>query len=219
MLRQLSSAAAALLLALPAAAQQSTAPAPAPRPPQLPVAAASTRASVEVLLSHRMIGGQWLAAAPIAGPARIRIEYGQPHLRGRTLGAPGLVPMDSVWRLGANLATELHTDVDLTIGDKFIPRGIYTLFALPGRNGWKLIVNRQLLEWGTDYDPAQDIARIDLRSRTLSEPMESLSIYLIPESLPPAPAGAPSTSPQLPRGTMKIVWGTSELSTPWRVGR
>lgn len=192
----------------PAAATQ-----PAQRPPLIPRAAASTRATVEVLVSARQLDRAWVNVSSVAGPARIAIEYSQPHLRGRkVIGMPGVVPWDSVWRAGANMATQLTAEVDITIGNAFIPRGFYTLFTLPTRNGWKLIVNKQVLLWGTDYDPSQDLARIDLRQRTLAEPLETLTFWLIP-----AVENAPSTT--LPHGVLKFAWGNTELSTDWRVGR
>ena len=184
-----------------------------PQPaPQMPRAAASTRATVEVLLSHRMIGGNWFNTSTASGPARIRIDYGQPHARGRAVMG-SLVPMDSVWRLGANVSTQLTTDVDITIGNAFVPRGTYSLFALPGKTGWKLIVSKAVGEWGTDYDPSQDLARIDLRARSLTEPMESLSIFLIPT------LDAPNSPPMLPKGVLRIVWERTELTADWKVGR
>lgn len=188
---------AALVAAIPAAAgaQQSS-------QPQL---AQSTRASVTATLAGRVIGGRWFAgAAGVAGPAQIRIDYGQPHARGRRVMGV-VVPFDTVWRTGANLATTLTTDVDLVIGDATVPRGVYTLFTLPSEAGWKLIVNRQTGQWGTDYDPAQDLVRIDLRARTLREPAESLSWFLVP------------AQDRSPRGVLKIVWGDTELSADWRV--
>ena len=110
------------------------------------------------------------------------------------------------------MSTQLTAEVDMTIGNTFIPRGIYTLFALPTRNGWKLIVSKEVLQWGTDYDPKQDFARIDLRSRTLAEPMESLTFWLVPAvEVPP--------SPTFPHGVLKFAWGNTELATDWRVGR
>ena len=119
-------------LAAPAMAQQ-PAPQPQQAPPQFPRVAPSSRATVEVMFTHRLIGDRWLGTGSTGGPIRFAIDYGQPHLRGRRLGSPDLVPMDSVWRLGANLATTMTTDVDLTIGDKLVPRGVYTLFVLPSR--------------------------------------------------------------------------------------
>ncbi len=195
----------------PAGAQ--TAAAPAQPVPRIPRATASTRASVQVLIDSRWGEGGWFGALNLAGPARIAIDYGQPHLRGRNvIGMPGVVPWDSVWRTGANMSTQLTAEVDITLGNTFIPRGIYTLFSLPTRTGWKLIVSKQLLQWGTDYDPTQDFARIDLRSRSLSEPLETLTFWLVP-----TPENPPSTT--FPHGVLRFAWGTTELSTDWRVGR
>lgn len=195
------------------ASQAAPATPPTQSAPRIPRAAASTRASVQVLIDSRWLEGSWGGALSLAGPAKIVIDYGQPHLRGRNvIGMPAVVPWDSVWRTGANMSTQLSAEVDMTIGNKFIPRGIYTLFSLPTRNGWKLVVSKQLLQWGTDYDPTQDFARIDLRSRALAEPLESLTFWLVP-----AIENAPSTT--FPHGVLKFAWGTTELSTDWRVGR
>src|SRR5438270_938218 len=187
-------------------AQQPTAPAPQParqpQPAPIPRAAPSTRATVAVLIDRRWVEGGWGNESSVAGPAKIAIDWGQPHLRGRNvIGMPGVVPWDSIWRTGANMSTQLTAETDLTIGNTFIPRGVYTLFSLPTRTGWKLIVSRQVLQWGTDYDPAQDFARIDLRQRTLSEPLESLTFWLIP-----TPEAATSTA--FPHGVLKFAWGT-----------
>ncbi|PYO46420.1 MAG: hypothetical protein DMD72_12845 [Gemmatimonadetes bacterium] len=196
----------------PPAGAQPTAAQPAPR---IPRATASTRASVQVLIDSRFDAkeGGWFGALNLAGPARIAIDYGQPHLRGRNvIGMPGVVPWDSVWRTGANMSTQLSTEVDMTIGNTFVPRGVYTLFSLPTRSGWKLVISKEVLQWGTDYDPSKDFARIDLRQRTLPEPIESLTFWLIP-----AIENPPSTT--FPHGVLKFAWGTTELSTDWKVGR
>jgi len=157
-------------------------------------AAPSTRATAQVTLTGPR--GSNLA------PQTIRINYGQPHLRGRVLHSGGLVPLDTVWRLGANEATELETSVDLTIGGQHVPKGKYTLFALPAASGWKLIINKNTGQWGTDYAAEHDLVRVDLRKRTLTQPVESLSMWLIPQQ------GTAS-------GELRFAWGSSELSTTW----
>jgi len=206
-----------VIAAVPSAnAQQPAAPAQPvaqqAQRPAIPRAAPSTRATVAVLIDRRQFEGGWNQSA-VAGPAKIEIDWGQPHLRGRNvIGMAGVVPWDSVWRTGANMSTQLTTEVDLTIGNTFIPRGVYSLFSLPTRNGWKLIVSKQVLQWGTDYDPTQDLARIDLRQRSLSEPLESLTFWLVPTPEPP-------TSTTFPHGILKFAWGTTELATDWKVGR
>jgi hypothetical protein len=194
-----------LLLPLVILAQGQQPPAPPPR------VAASSFATVEVHVNSRHIGNSWYEEdASLSGPSRIAISYGQPHARGRNVEG-GLVPLDTVWRFGANMATTLHTDLDITLGDLKLPRGDYSLFILYQRTGYTLIVNRGTGQWGTDRDPAKDIGRVALVSRTMAEPESALSIYLVPE------APQPTTGYAELRGALRIKWGTTELTTGWRV--
>jgi hypothetical protein len=164
-----------------------------------------------VHLNSRRIGNSWYEEdASLTGPSRITISYGQPHARGRKVES-GLIPLDTVWRFGANAATTLHSDLDVSLGDLKLPRGDYSLFILYGRSGYALIVNRGTAQWGTDRDPAKDIGRVVLTSRTMAEPEPSLTIYLVPE------APQPGTGYAELRGTLRIKWGTTELTTGWRV--
>ena len=116
------------------------------------------------------------------GRANLLVDYGRPLRRGRTIFG-NVVPFDSVWRTGANAATQFRTDVDLSIGGVTIPAGMYTLWTIPSRTGaWKLAVNRQTGQWGTIYDPNQDLARIDLRTETLATPVEQFTITIEPRA-------------------------------------
>ena len=63
------------------------------------------------------------APAPTEPPVTIALDYGQPHLRGRTLHTDSLVPYDKPWRTGANDPTTLTTGVDLVVGGAAIPAG------------------------------------------------------------------------------------------------
>jgi len=164
--------------------------------------APSGRATTSVTL--RPAGEQGGGGQNQAAPLRITIDYGQPHARGREIVGK-VVPFDTVWRTGANEATTLTTDVDLVLGDARVPKGRYTLFTLPSARGWKLIINKQSGQPGTEYRAEQDLARVDLRARTLREPLESFSIWLVPA------AG------DSPRGTLRLAWGTQEFSTDWRL--
>lgn len=189
---------------VPAAATAQTPPTP------LRIAA-STLASVEVHLNSRRIGNQWYEEdASLSGPSRIAITYGQPHARGRRVEG-GLIPLDTVWRFGANMATTLHTDLDITVGDLKVPRGDYSLFVLYTRAGHALIVNRGTGQWGSDRDPSKDIGRVTLASRSMAEPEPSLSIYLVPDSPQPGTGYADL------RGVLRIKWGSTELTTGWRI--
>jgi len=58
----------------------------------------------------------------------------------------------------------------------------------------------------TAYDAAHDVVRVDLQHTTLTQPIESLTIWLIP-----------STATDAARGELRLAWGTSQLSTDWIV--
>lgn len=133
-------------------------------------------------------------------PLRVSIDYGQPHVRGRDVLS--LMPLDTAWRTGANSATGLTTDVDLVIGGVKVPKGNYTLFTIRSKSGTRLIVNKQVGQWGTQYDATQDLARIDMRTRRLTESLDALQI-----ALAPAATGL--------KGVLRIVWGTVALEADW----
>lgn len=166
----------------------------------------STRVVTEVSLALSDTAAQRAAGKP----AIIRMDYGQPHLRGRSLHTGDLVPMGTVWRLGANAATLLTTDVDMTIGGKAVPKGRYIVQALPETSGWTLVLQRETTGAASvmlsEYDTAKDFARIPLTMRTLATPVESLAINLVP-----------STSPGMQRGELHIAWGSVHLSADWTV--
>jgi Protein of unknown function (DUF2911) len=107
----------------------------------------------------------------------VTIEYSRPSMRSRKIFG-GLVPYDKVWRTGANDATSLKTDVDLTIGGANVPAGSYTLYTLPGMKSWKLIINKQTGQWGTEYSEGQDLARVDMKVTQKNAGMETFTISL-----------------------------------------
>ena len=181
----------------------------------------SSRATTEVSLSYPRLAAAMAmpgmpatpapaatpaAAAPAPKPLVVRIDYGQPHLRGRTLHTDSLVPYDKPWRTGASASTTLTTDVDLVLGGAAIPRGTYVLFTIPSRTAWKLIVQRSVKQSAMTYADSNDVVRIDLRHTTLPAPVESLTMWLIPQ-MDAGPA----------HGELRFAWGTDQLSTTWSV--
>jgi hypothetical protein len=106
---------------------------------------------------------------------KITIEYSRPYLKGRHVGKE-LAPFGEVWRTGANEATSLVTETDLTIGGTRVPAGKYTIYSLPSEGTWKLIINKQTGQWGTEYHEDQDLARIDMQKTALPQPVEQFTI-------------------------------------------
>jgi hypothetical protein len=99
---------------------------------------------------------------------KISIQYSAPSLRGRKdiFGKAGPIANDStypVWRAGANAATTLKTDADLTIGSLRVPKGTYTLYVDIGATPWQLIVNKQTGQDGSSYDKSQDLGRVPMK--------------------------------------------------------
>jgi hypothetical protein len=107
--------------------------------------------------------------------ATITVDYSAPSAHGRTIFGE-LVPYGEVWRTGANAATTLKTSSALQIGDLNVPAGTYTLYSLPTKDGWTLIVNKQTGQWGTVYDKAQDLGRVQMSTGSSAVPVETFVI-------------------------------------------
>ncbi|MDB4905947.1 MAG: hypothetical protein JWO05_731 [Gemmatimonadetes bacterium] len=138
--------------------------------------------------------------ATVAG-ASLWVDYGRPLKRGRQIYG-GLVVLDSVWRTGANAATQFRSDRDLVIGGTAVPAGTYTLFTWPTANGMQLIVNRQVGQWGTVYDPKQDLARIPMQRATEATSTERFTIGVDAKD---------------PGGVLKLTWDTTTYWVPFTV--
>ncbi len=139
--------------------------------PALSVSAQDAPAAAKQLLSPRDT-----SRADI-GSAKVWIDYGRPSKRDRPIFG-GLVPYDRVWRTGANSATTLVTDKPLLIGKAEIPAGRYTVYTVPGKTEWQLIINKQTGQWGTEYDQSKDLVRIPMAVKTLTAPVEKFEITI-----------------------------------------
>jgi hypothetical protein len=133
---------------------------------------------------------------------RLSVSYGRPAMRGRKIMGD-YVPYNRIWRTGAGQATILTTEADLELGGMEIPRGAYSLYTFPTATQWKLIVNKQTGQWGTLYNPQQDLARVALEKRSLQNSVERLTFVF--------ERGSNGS------GTLKIEWENTSLSLPFRV--
>jgi hypothetical protein len=137
------------------------------------------------------------------GPAELWVDYGRPTTRGRKVFGPTGVLNDTIWRTGANAATQFRTNVPLTIAGQTVPAGTYTLWtlAVPGR--YQLIINKQVGQWGTVYDPKQDLVRVPLSVSQLPQVVDRFTIAV-------DPTGGNA-------GVLRLRWDTTELSVPFSV--
>jgi Protein of unknown function (DUF2911) len=130
--------------------------------------------------------------------ANISITYGRPFMKGRKIFG-GLEAYGKVWRLGADEATILETDKALMIGPVHVNPGKISLYALLDAKAWKLVLNRQVGQWGTEYNQAQDLARVEMKTETLPKPVEQLTI-----AIEKNPAGK--------GGLIVVQWETTKAS-------
>jgi hypothetical protein len=110
----------------------------------------------------------------------VKIDYSSPRAKGRKIYG-GLVPYGQVWRAGANEATTLVTQANLSIGGKDVPAGSYTLFTIPNPDKWTLIISKKTGEWGTPYPgEGEDLTRLDMPASKLGSAMENFTISFVP---------------------------------------
>jgi hypothetical protein len=117
-----------------------------------------------------------------AGGTRLRLCYGRPAMHGRTVFG-GLVPYDSLWRLGANEPTRLSLSAPVSLAGISLPAGRYSLYVIPHPGQWELFVSRSTLHWGNDISPAvraQEVGRAALPVESLASPVETLTVRADP---------------------------------------
>lgn len=134
------------------------------------------------------------------GAAHIWIDYGRPALRGRDVWVNGVLG-DTLWRTGANAATQFRSDVDLVVGGAPLPAGTYTLWTATTPSGYQLVINKQVGQWGTAYDRARDLVRVPLRVGSMTETTERFTIAIQPQGTQ--------------GGLLTLAWGAKQLSVPF----
>lgn len=144
-------------------------------PAQAPGTQPQTGAQTQPGAPRQPLSPRGQAEFTFADGKKITVDYGRPYIRGRKIMG-GLVPYGQVWRTGANAATSFVTDTTLNIGGTTVPAGSYTLYTLPNENDWKLIINKQTKQWGTEYHQEQDLARIDMKTERLQSPVDQFTI-------------------------------------------
>jgi hypothetical protein len=152
----------------------------------------------------------------------IEVTYGRPIKRGRDVFGSGanygkvVNPDAPVWRAGANVSTQLKTEVPLIINGKTVPPGTYTMFIDLKPNNWTLVVsnwkaqadydpNNKAELWGAyGYTPDKDVVRAPMKVETLPHSHEELSW----EFLDVTDAS----------GTLAIMWDKTLASVPFKAG-
>lgn len=143
----------------------------------------------------------------VVGGNRVTIVYGRPYSKDPKTGQirkiwGTLVPYGKIWRMGADEATLLITQQPIELGETTVPAGAYTLFMLPFEDGAKLVISKQVGQWGLQYDEKQDLARVDLKKESLDKTVDQFTM-----AIEKAGNG----------GVIKMTWENTQFSVPFTV--
>jgi len=95
------------------------------------------------------------------------VEYGRPNANERQIWG-GLVPFGKVWRTGANEATTISFDRDVTVEGAALAAGTYALFTIPSEADCKILFNSVAEQWGAfDYDAGKDVAAVSVPAQAI----------------------------------------------------
>ena len=84
------------------------------------------------------------------------------------------IPNGKPWTPGGTPMT-LFTEAQLTLGTSMIPIGAYTLYPIPARGNWTIVVNKNVTA-GAAYDEKQDIARSVMETAQVEQPSSVLEV-------------------------------------------
>jgi hypothetical protein len=94
----------------------------------------------------------------MVGGTAVRICYGRPAARGRTMLGGPRVPFGQLWRTGANEPTTIIAAGPITVAGIPMEAGRASLYSVPGPETWEIILNGSTSWWGgaTGYQEVRD---------------------------------------------------------------
>lgn len=84
-------------------------------------------------------------------------------------------PAGKILALGGS-AMAFFTETDIVLGNTAIPPGGYTMYVIPGKKEWTLIISKNV-KVDAKYDDKQDLARAAMETGQLSTPADKFSVY------------------------------------------
>lgn len=100
-----------------------------------------------------------------------RVIYSRPQKSGRTIFGD-VLKYGSIWRLGANEATEIEFFTDVQIDNKRVEKGRYVLYCIPYEDKWTIVLNNDLFTWGLKIDSTKDVYKFNIPINRTNYPFE-----------------------------------------------
>jgi len=120
----------------------------------------------------------WLAAQSGSGTqstTTCNLEDGrQVYIRYNPVSAKEKLNNGKPWAPGGTPMT-LFTEAQLTLGSSTIPVGAYTIYPIPARGNWSIVVNKNVTA-GSAYDEKQDVARTQMETANVESASDTLEV-------------------------------------------
>ena len=71
---------------------------------------------------------------------------------------------------------------NVTFAGEPVQAGSYSLWTIPGQSAWKVILNRETGQWGTEYNDGKDFLKQNVRIRVKRKVEELFKIYFQKDS-------------------------------------
>lgn len=158
------------------------------------LAAAVAALTMPVVFGH---GNKPGTSTTKVGAGEVTVDFVGPEAKGRDVLS--LLQPGSYWRMGADKATTLTTDVDLKVGGTVVPKGSYKLVAHFAQDkSWSLVIAEDL---GAGFAPTKVVAEVSGKISESSDVVENMTIQLEANGS---------------QGTLTIAWGKARLSAAFQ---
>ena len=113
------------------------------------------------------------------GLSSVTVQYSRPAMRGRAIFGD-LVPMDKLWRTGANKNTLVTFESDATVGGSPLKAGTYALYTVPSKDEWTVYFYTDTENWGLPkpWDESKIAAVYKVKAQSLDSSVESFTITI-----------------------------------------
>lgn len=136
----------------------------------------------------------------------ISITYSKPYKKGRLIfgdkSEGALVPFNQYWRTGANRHTIINTNSELIFSDNILPSGEYSLYTIPGKDIWKVVINSENGYFGiVQPNESNDLFSFEAFPTNLNESVEQLTIDFVSDSI---------------GSSVRLRWDLTEVLMPFK---
>ena len=136
----------------------------------------------------------------------ISITYSKPYKKGRLIfgdkSEGALVPFNQYWRTGANRHTIINTNSELIFSDNILPSGEYSLYTIPGKDKWEVVINSENGYFGiVQPNESNDLFSFEAFPTNLNESVEQLTIDFVSDSI---------------GSSVRLRWDLTEVLMPFK---